>query len=141
MTKAEFTTKGGMKVLLEGHSREIAEILEEFERRSLREDERRKMIEAWSKKREETRNHLVHRIDVATPNLTMLLTNLIKKGFFDQPKKISEVMRELEREGISPPSSTVHPLLARLVINSKLKRERNEGGFWEYKKCEDGNNN
>lgn len=134
MTKAEFTTNGGMKIILDGSPREIAEILEEFERRGRREEERRKMAEEWSKRRREERNKSVHSISERVPSLTGIIISLVEKGFFDKSRIIKEIMAEIEKEGVSPPSSTVHPLLSRLVAHGKLKREKGETGVWEYKK-------
>ena len=41
-------------------------------------------------------------------------------------------MTKLADEGISAPSSTIHPLLSRLVTKKKLNRKKGDSGNWEY---------
>src|SRR3989344_7192077 len=135
MVIANFTTKSGMKVTLEGNSEEISNIIDEFERRQKRIEDRRlffgKMMETSNPK-----NHHVVTAKMARSKmgLTDFLLRFLNEGFFDSKKKIRDIMNRFEKEGINPPTSTVHPLLGRLVLKCKLNRTKNEEGVCEYSK-------
>lgn len=123
-----------MKILVEGSSTEVGELLDDIERRERRFDERQLFFERMKErriKRFRERSTLIHGGEI---KLTDVLESFIKNGFFDQGKGIREVMLKLAKEGISAPSSTVHPLLSRLVTKQSLKREKNQIGVWEYRK-------
>lgn len=135
MVIAKIITKSGMKISIEGSSEELAELLSDIERRERRFEERKEYLDRMRDrhmKRREERNTLVH--GNKDLKLTDVLEEFIKNDFFDKGRPIREIMMNLEREGISAPSSTIHPLLARLVTKKKLNRERGDSGNWEYKK-------
>ena len=60
---------------------------------------------------------------VEMPNqakVTDILTGFIKEGFFDEAKRIGQVTMKLQKEGFFIPTSTIHPLLGRLVLKEQL---------------------
>ena len=133
MAKGDFITKSGMKISLEGDANEIAEIILQIERREKRMAERKLFFEDMLERK--NRNRDAHNSSNASnKNLTEFLISFINEGFFDKPRKIKKIMKKLGEEGICPPSTTVHPVLSRLVAHNKLKRERSENGIWEYMK-------
>ncbi len=134
MIVAKLETKSGMKISIEGSSKEVSDLIENIENREKRIDERMefmKMMRERRKKRFSKRNILVHGGEI---KLTDILEELIKKRFFDEPKKIREIMIKLQCEEIHAPSSTIHPLLSRLVAKGELLRKKGNEGVWEYKK-------
>jgi hypothetical protein len=138
MTRANIETKNGMKITLEGEASDIAEIIEELQDREGRMEGRMERIKLFRKEREEKlskvereeRNRLAH----GETSFTGILRNLIDEGFFDKPRKFREVLERLRRIGIRPPSSTLHPLLSRLVATDKLIRKKGDDDLWEYVK-------
>lgn len=131
MVIANFTTKSGMKVTLEGNSEEVSETISEFERKEKKTEERRIFFEQMMKKRDHERNNIAHETRRST-GLTDYLVKFLEEGFFNQKRKIADVMKRFGEENIFPPTSTIHPLLGRLVLQEKLKREKNNDGIWEY---------
>ncbi len=135
MVKAIMNTENGTEIIIEGSKEEVSEIIEYVLTREKRRSERlefiMKMRERREKELKEKRNKFVHG---TRTSITEVLTNLIKEGFFDKSKKFREVRNCLEKEGLIIPSSTVHPILSRLVIHGKLKRAKGEDDLWEYVK-------
>ena len=135
MVKANIETASGAKIVIEGSSEEVSDIIDDLQNREKRREERlefiRRMRKRTTKEYREKRNAPVHK---SRTSITDVLIKLIKEGFFDNPKRFREISNRLEREGIFIPSSTVHPVLSRLVAHGKLKREKGEEDFWEYAK-------
>jgi hypothetical protein len=139
MVKAEFTTKSGMKVTLEGDASEISRVIDDFESKDKRLEERRLFLEKLREReftKRHERNKAVHNHVPSQVKLTDVLMSFVKEGFFNEERRIGEVMARLEKDGIYPPTSTVHPLLARLVLKNKLKRNKGQDEVWKYIKSE-----
>ena len=133
MVKANIETASGAKIMIEGPSSEVSEIIEDFrdrdERKKRRIQFREKMIERRKRFKEGKKGSVNGDVSV-----TSILINFVKEGFFNEPKKFRDVANRLEKAGIFIPSSTLHPLLFRLVAHGKLKRKRGDDDFWEYVK-------
>ena len=134
MTKAIIETKSGLKISIDGNSSDITDIIEDLQSREKRREERMEMFRRMREREKEIRekrNSIVHG---TSASITDLLKKTIKEGFFDKPKIFRDVIDHLEKQGIRVPSSTLHPLLSRLVVMSELKRNRREDNLWEYVK-------
>ena len=132
MAKATIETKSGLKISIEGDSADITDIIENLQNREKRREER---MEFFKKMREKDREMKEKRNSIAHgshASITDILKKTIYEGFFDKPKIFREVVNNLERQGIKVPSSTLHPLLSRLVTMKKLNRKRREDNLWEY---------
>ena len=138
MVKANIETSSGLKISIEGASSDIIEIIEDLQHREKRREERVEHMKLFRKRREEglsniekkERNELAH----GETSVTDILRRLLVEGFFDKPKKFREVSHRLRDIGVRSPSSTLHPLLSRLVITDKLTRKKGEDDLWEYVK-------
>jgi hypothetical protein len=60
-----------------------------------------------------------------------LLLGLIAGGFFSKPKELGAVKSVLEEQGHFYPTTTLSPLMLRLVRRRELRRIKNEG-HWLY---------
>jgi hypothetical protein len=124
MVTANIETTSGTKVTVEGSKEDVLFLLNEVEDREAHRAERRERSAILNERRREGINL----------NKTSVLRNLLEQGFFDVPKKIRETGLMLKEMNISIPSSTLHPLLLRLVAFGELKRAINEEGVFEYSK-------
>ena len=140
MVKANIKTSSGAIIIVDGSPSEVSEILNDFrerdERRIRRMEFHKKMREKWRKEREEVKQE-----PKESPvwgkekvSVTSVLRKFLKEGFFNEPKKFRDVATRLQKEGIFVPSSTLHPILSRLVSMKKLNREKGEDDLWEYVK-------
>lgn len=134
MVIANFTTKSGMKVILEGESKEVADTIGEFETKEKKAEERRSFFGRMMEKGSGEHGVITKKMANHKLSLTNFLLKFIDEGFFNQKRRIGEVMKKFGDEEIYPPTSTIHPLLGRMVLKDKLKREKNEDGIWEYSK-------
>lgn len=135
MAKANIIS-GELKISVEGTSEEIKEILEgvgRIENRKNERMERMERMERWREyknKRDHKKNNIIHR----ELNLTNILMKIAESDYFSEPKTAREVLFRLEHDGNHIPSTTLHPILARLVMKGILKREHNDSGIWAYKR-------
>ena len=60
-----------------------------------------------------------------------LLTEMTSRGFFNQPRELGAVKDALEEEGQFYPTTTLSPLMLRLVRRRELRRLK-EKGRWLY---------
>jgi hypothetical protein len=60
-----------------------------------------------------------------------LLSGMISRGFFNQPRELGAVKTALEEEGQFYPTTTLSPLMLRLVRRREMRRIK-EKGRWLY---------
>ncbi|MBS3090299.1 hypothetical protein J4433_00850 [Candidatus Pacearchaeota archaeon] len=66
-----------------------------------------------------------------------MLKEFASEGFFDQPRKIEEVVAKIDNRGYTLKGkqvSLLSQLLTFLCREGILEREKNEQGEWRYKK-------
>lgn len=64
-----------------------------------------------------------------------IMTDLIREGFFDNPKKIKEIQEYiLHKQGYKFDVTHLSPNLTRLLREGKLDREKSSDGQYEYKR-------
>lgn len=69
------------------------------------------------------------------PPQKALLMNLISNGFFDQPKKISDVIEHIKKtKAYTYKISDLTAPITRLMRDDLLKRDEDQNGQWEYRK-------
>ncbi len=115
--KANIKTINGMKITIEGSPSEVSEVIEDLRDKKERNKE---PLYCWENGERIT--------------ITSVLIKFIKEGFFDKQKKFREISHHIEKANIFVPSTTLHPVLFRLVASGKLKRERGKNYLWEYAK-------
>jgi hypothetical protein len=118
MAKAEYTTLGGAKVMVEGTPREVAELLKCLNDVSTD-------ATPTAKKNRKSTNSLAK----ATP--TNLIASLIDGGFFRKPKDLASIKASLEESGHYYPVTTLSPTMLRFVRRKQLRRIK-EDGKWMY---------
>jgi len=65
-----------------------------------------------------------------------LLKELFEDGFFDKPKLFRDINKELLGQGLSIPTTTLHPAIANFMLWYPIKRRKNKEYLWEYYKDE-----
>lgn len=107
MPKAVITTSGGAVVTLEGTEDQVVALV-----RRLETDEQvTNSASAPPSARRQGKT---------TP--MGLLVELVSRGFFDKPKELGAVKLALEQQGHFYPTTTLSPLLLRLVRRRELRR-------------------
>ncbi len=61
-----------------------------------------------------------------------LILKLIEDGKFDEPKKLGEIRKELEKRGYHYPSSSLYPVLLRKFIKKDIIRRKGKKGSYKY---------
>ncbi len=115
MAKANIETKNGTKILVEGTSKEINEVISSIQRREQL-IERKRVLR---KSRPET--------------ATSTIIELKDSGFFNKPKTIADIKVALAEKGMIYPSSSLSPILLRLVKKRRLSRIK-KNKIWCYVK-------
>lgn len=64
--------------------------------------------------------------------LTVAILNLIEKGFFEQPKKLSDIQAKLRNRGMNKPTTTIMAPLLTLIRDEKLERDKPQKGQFVY---------
>jgi len=64
--------------------------------------------------------------------LTGEIHELIKEGFFNEPKTISDLQRKLKDRSIKKPTTALMPSLKRLIIKKVLDRNKPDKGLYNY---------
>ncbi|NYZ77141.1 hypothetical protein H0O02_02380 [Candidatus Micrarchaeota archaeon] len=117
MAQVEISTSGGTKILVEGTTQEINAIVDYVKSR-------------------ETTSHtgvVAEKSPHRKKNLTDLILDLKGEGFFDSPKKITEVKNALDQKAHFYPLPSVSTRLIRLVRGGELGRVKMESK-WGYVK-------
>lgn len=117
MAKANIETPSGTKIVIEGSSDEISDIIS-----VVRKKEAMHPVKASKNTKKEK-----------STSATDLISNLREEGFFDKPQGLLEVKKALEEQAHIYPITTLSPLLIRLVRKKILRRLR-EGKRWVYVK-------
>jgi hypothetical protein len=118
VTRAEWTTKDGTKVVVEGMPDEVANVL-----RILNGDTSFGTMVPHKKMHERPRKR------PASP--ASLVSDLADAGFFKKPKELGIVKTALEEQGHFYPVTTLSPTLLRFVRQKRLRRIK-EGKRWLY---------
>jgi hypothetical protein len=116
MPTASITTPSGAKVVIEGSQLEVADLLAIFHRAETSAAKPRPRVPASNA--------------VRTGPLELLL-GLIDDGFFKAPKDLGSVKAALEEQGHFYPTTTLSPLMLRLVRRKALRRIR-DNKRWTY---------
>jgi len=112
MAKAKITTSGGTKILVEGTTEEIKEIMSVLNSKEHSSDRDSKEILEKVDKRKADRSH----------TLTDFILSLRENEYFNKPRNLMEVKHSLEEQGMIYPISTIAPVLLILVRKRMLGR-------------------
>ena len=116
MIKTNIKTREGLKIIAEGNLEDIKNLITYLNN---------------AEKKIKFRKNLTR---ITGINLTSELIKIIKEGFFNKPKIFREISYHLITKKIKVAQTTLHPVLARIILKGKLKRKKNKEGLWEYKK-------
>ncbi len=117
MPTAAITLPGGAKVVIEGSQTEVADLIAKFRGGSPSEDERPA--------------RQLRRANTGRIGPLDLLVGLIESGFFKTPQELGAVRMALEAQGHFYPTTTLSPLMLRLVRRKQLRRIKNNKR-WTY---------
>ena len=123
MAKAHISTAQGTKITIEGTPDEVAAVVASIEgvrgptHRSRREDEKRAAKKEAKKQQ----------------SATDRVAAFKEEGFFDKPKRLSDVAKKLEEAGYLYPVTTLSGVMLTLVQKKILTRKKSEG-VWVYGK-------
>jgi hypothetical protein len=116
MPTASITMPSGAKVVIEGNQLEVADLLAIFQRAELPQAKSRPRAQPSAP---------------ARTGPVELLLGLIGDGFFKTPQDLSSVKRALEEQGHFYPTTTLSPLMLRLVRRKTLRRIKDQKR-WTY---------
>jgi hypothetical protein len=116
MPKAVITTNGGAVVTLEGSEDEVVALV--------------RRLEAHHQPTANASARPAARKQAKTTPMG-LLTELVAGGFFNKPTELGAVKRALEEKGHFYPTTTLSPLLLRLVRRRELRRIKDKKR-WVY---------
>jgi hypothetical protein len=122
MATANIETSTGLKIALEGTAEEIASIVAHIKGGEQPRQERLTTTEKKSRRSENSSTSLVS-----------LIQDLKNNGFFDTPKKVTDVKDSLAQQTHHYPLPSISTALIRRVKNGELGRIR-EGKQWVYVK-------
>jgi hypothetical protein len=122
MAKAAIETSSGLKISVEGTADEVAAIIAH-----VKHDEESPLPKKTMHEKKQTRS-----VNSST-SLVDLILDLKMAGFFDHPKKVSEVHDSLVQQTHHYPMESVSTALIRRVKNGDLGRVK-EGTVWAYVK-------
>jgi hypothetical protein len=115
MVTATVTLPGGATVVIEGTRAEVADLLAKLQSSSSRQQSERSSTKV-SAKRE---------------GPMQLILDLIDVGFFKTPQELGAVRIALETQGHFYPTTSLSPLMLRLVRGKQLRRIKNHKR-WTY---------
>jgi len=116
MPTASITMPSGARVVIEGTQPEVANLLAIFQRGQA--------VQPKSRPRTQTST------DGRTGPLELLL-GLVDEGFFKTPKDLGSARKALQEQGQFYPSTTLSPVMLRLVRRKTLRRMK-DGKRWVY---------
>jgi hypothetical protein len=108
MAKAHITTKSGASIIIEGTTKEVAELVSQLKPvggTPLRGKQNKRKVAGQPK-----------------PILGDLIAELIDGGFFKKPKELGAIRNALEEQGHFYPATTLSPIMLRLVRRRQLRR-------------------
>jgi predicted house-cleaning NTP pyrophosphatase (Maf/HAM1 superfamily) len=115
MAKAQITTPEGIKISIDGTSKEISALIEDLKEKAAEEGPKR-----------QRRGAKPGRVLLGD-----LIASLKDGGFFKKPKDLASVKSALEEMGHHYPVTTLSPVMLRRVRGRDLRRIR-EKGRWLY---------
>lgn len=121
MAKAQWTSKSGTKVIIEGTTDEVANLLGRLDGVAPR--------AATTSPPAQRVKHSRARKVLTSP--AGLISELAETGFFATPKELNAIKVTLEEQGHFYPITTLSPTLLRLVRKRQLRRIK-EKGRWVY---------
>ena len=119
MAKAKITTSSGTVITIDGTASEVKEIITVVKQK---EDSPLKKV--MSKKQREEKK---------TNTATDVILSFRESGYFNKPKKLLEIKKALEEQGMIYPVTTLSPILLKLVRKRLLGRIK-EDKKWCYVK-------
>ena len=121
MAKAQLTTKLGTRVIIEGSSEEVAELLARFEDGA----------QSFAAPSSATRHAKPSRERKVPKSPINLVAGLVDTGFFATPQALNAIKGALREQGHFYPVTTLSPTLLRLVRKKQLRRIK-ENKKWLY---------
>lgn len=141
--KATIETSSGIKIVIESDRTTVQDVVAEIHRREEnRARFRQEFLHRSNVDREKfrkmikSRNILAHdkTAEKSGPKTKSdIISDLIKNGFFKEPKTITDVQKILQEKGYHYPLSSLSPTLLRFLRKELLLRFRNKNGIWSYK--------
>lgn len=119
MARAEITTPSGIRIKLDGTSKEIAEVLDDLQKK---EPGKAALKRGSSKKDRSTGGR---------PLLVDHIASLIDSGFFKKPRDLASIKSTLAEMGHHYPVTTLSPTMLRQVRRKRVRRMR-EKNRWLY---------
>lgn len=112
MAKAHITTKSGASIVIEGTSKEVAELVSQL----------KPVGRAASRAKQVQKN------ETRRPKATLgnLIAEFIDGGFFKKPKELGAIKNALEEQGHFYPVTTLSPVMLRLVRRRELRRVKDK---------------
>ncbi len=111
MAKANITTKDGVKIMVEGTPKEVAELVAQ-----IRGDKLRPILD---KPRKSNKHEVT---DKTRPTPINLIADLIDGGFFKKPRELSAIKNALAEQGYHYPVTSLSPTALRLVRKRQFRR-------------------
>ena len=124
MVKATITNKKGLKILVEGSTDEVQEIIRHMTGRAIRGT---RGVKASGKPAKQPSA----RAGKPLPSATDAILELNAEGFFDKPKALSDIKEKLAEQGMIYPVTTLSGVVLPLVRRRQLGRVKKDGR-WSY---------
>lgn len=122
MPKAHLITRSGTKITIEGTEDEVASLVLRLDNR--RDEKAEGPITEEKRRSASTRGKVK-----ATP--LSLVKHLIDENFFEKPRALGEIKTALQEQGRFYPTTTLSPIVLRLVRQKELRRVK-EKNRWLY---------
>ena|SRR3989338_3876371 len=122
MARAEIKTNSGAKIFVEGSTKEVADIIARLENREETHNTKEPVEEKKHKK-----------VGGKARSLAELILRFKEEGFFNKPRKISDVKSALDQQAYFYPLPSISTALIRRVRRNELGRVKMEGN-WVYVK-------
>lgn len=113
MAKATITTKGGVKITVEGTPKEVADLVSQLQG----DKSRPAPVKKGGRGSVKTMG-----VDKSRPTPISLITDLIDGGFFKKPRELSAIKNALAEQGYHYPVTSLSPTALRLVRKRHLRR-------------------
>ncbi len=120
MPKVTLTTQGGTKILIDGTASEVKELIARIEERQ--------EIDFSGSTKQKTRKQKGRK-----NTATGVILSFRESGYFNKPKNLLEIKASLAEQGMIYPTTTLSPLLLKLVRKRLLGRVK-EKKRWSYVK-------
>jgi hypothetical protein len=121
MPKATVATPSGAKVTIEGTNDEVVALIARLE--GLDGGPRTLQSSATTRSNSQTKSKL---------SLPGLISEMIRNGFFKEPRHLGALKDALEQNGQFYPVTTLSPAMLRLVRSRHLRRIKDNNGRWSY---------